>query len=164
MSGRVVHFEIPYDDGERARSFYKEIFDWQLVTMPEVASMSGRVVHFEIPYDDGDRARSFYTEAFGWQLQSMPGMGYTLASSGPTGDDGPTESGFINGGMLPRQQAATPAPVIVIDVDSIDATLERIGGLGGSTVVGKVPVGDMGFAAYFTDPEGNVVGLWETAR
>ena len=53
---------------------------------------------------------------------------------------------------------------IVIDVDDIDATLQRIGGMGGSTVVGRTPVAEMGFAAYFTDPEGNVVGLWETAR
>jgi len=35
--------------------------------------------------------------------------------------------------------------------------------MGGSTVVGKTPVGEMGSAAYFTDPEGNVVGLWENA-
>jgi predicted enzyme related to lactoylglutathione lyase len=28
----------------------------------------------------------------------------------------------------------------------------------------KQPVGDMGFTAYVKDPEGNVVGLWETAR
>ena len=127
--------------------------------------MSGRVVHFEIPFDDGDRARGFYKEIFGWQLQTMPEMGgYTLVMSGPSGDAGPTEPGFINGGMLSRDQAATRGPVIVVDVDSIDATLERIGGSGGATVVAKVPVGDMGFAAYFTDPEGNVVGLWETAR
>ena len=66
--------------------------------------------------------------------------------------------------MLARQESATPGPVIVVDVENIDATLEKIGGLGGSTVTPKVPVGDMGFAAYFTDPEGNVVGLWETAR
>ena len=127
--------------------------------------MSGRVVHFEIPFDDGDRARSFYKEIFDWQVQTMPEMGgYTLVVSGPSGDAGPTEAGFINGGMLSREQSATPGPVIVVDVESIDATLEKIGGLGGSTVVEKVPVGDMGFAAYFTDPEGNVVGLWETVR
>ena len=127
--------------------------------------MSGRVVHFEIPYDDGDRARSFYAEIFDWQLVAMPEMGgYTLVMTGPSGDQGPTEPGYINGGMLSRQQAATSGPVLVVDVDSIDATLERIGGLGGSTVVGKTPVGEMGFAAYFTDPEGNVMGLWETAR
>jgi predicted enzyme related to lactoylglutathione lyase len=27
----------------------------------------------------------------------------------------------------------------------------------------KEAVGDMGFAAYMKDPDGNVVGLWETA-
>jgi predicted enzyme related to lactoylglutathione lyase len=127
--------------------------------------MAGRVVHFEIPFDDGDRARGFYKEIFDWQLQTMPEMGgYTLVTSGPSGDQGPTEPGFINGGMLARQDSAAPGPVIVVDVDDIDATLEKISGLGGSTVTPKVPVGDMGFAAYFTDPEGNVVGLWETAR
>jgi predicted enzyme related to lactoylglutathione lyase len=125
--------------------------------------MSGRVVHFEVPFDDGDRARSFYKEAFGWQVMEMPDMGYTIVMTGPSNDSGPTESGFINGGMLAREQAATSGPVIVVDVESIDDALEKISGLGGSTVVGRTPVGDMGFAAYFTDPEGNVVGLWETA-
>jgi predicted enzyme related to lactoylglutathione lyase len=126
--------------------------------------MSGRVVHFEIPYDDGDRARNFYREIFDWQLVTMPEMGgYTMVTSGPSGDQGPTEPGYINGGMISRDQAATPGPVIVVDVDSIDARLRRIEETGGKVVVGKTPVGDMGFAAYFTDPEGNVVGLWENA-
>ena len=125
--------------------------------------MSGKVVHFEVPFDDGDRARSFYKEAFGWQVMEMPEMGYTIVMTGPSNDSGPTEAGFINGGMLSREQGATSGPVVVLDVESIDTTLERIGSLGGSTVVGKTPVGDMGFAAYFKDPEGNVVGLWETA-
>jgi len=35
--------------------------------------------------------------------------------------------------------------------------------LGGSTVSEKQPVGDMGFAAYFKDSEGNVLGLWQNA-
>ena len=124
--------------------------------------MSGRVVHFEIPFDDGDRARSFYKEAFDWQIMELPDMGYTIVMTGPSNDSGPTESGFINGGMLSREQGATSGPVVVLDVEDIEAALEKIGGLGGSTVVGKTPVGEMGFAAYFKDPEGNVVGLWET--
>jgi predicted enzyme related to lactoylglutathione lyase len=126
--------------------------------------MSGRVVHFEIPYDDGDRAQRFYKDAFDWQLQSMPGMGYVLVTSGPTGDEGPSEPGFINGGMLSRQDAPTRGPLVVVDVESIEDTLRRIGELGGETVVGRQPVGDMGFSAYVKDTEGNVVGLWETAR
>ena len=30
---RVVHFEIPADDVERAKSFYGSVFDWGLNTM-----------------------------------------------------------------------------------------------------------------------------------
>jgi predicted enzyme related to lactoylglutathione lyase len=129
-----------------------------------VAQVSGRVVHFEVPFDDGDRARGFYKEIFGWQLQEMPEMDYTLVTSGPSGDSGPTEAGFINGGMMARQGGPAQGPVIVVDVDSIDSTLERISSLGGSTVTGKMPVGEMGFAAYAKDSEGNVIGLWETAK
>jgi predicted enzyme related to lactoylglutathione lyase len=126
--------------------------------------MSGRVVHFEIPYDDGDRARRFYKEAFDWSLQEMPGMEYTLVVSGPSGERGPTEPGFINGGMLAREESAASGPVVVMDVPSIDAALQTVERLGGSTVVPKMPVGAMGFTAYVKDTEGNVVGLWETAR
>ena len=124
----------------------------------------GRVVHFEIPFDDGDRARGFYRDAFGWELQSMPGMGYTLVTSGPTGERGPTEPGFINGGMMSRADSPSSAPILIVDVDSIEDTLTRTDGLGGKTLRGREPVGDMGFAAYLADPEGNVIGLWETAR
>jgi predicted enzyme related to lactoylglutathione lyase len=125
--------------------------------------MSGRVVHFEIPYDDGDRARRFYKDAFDWQVQEMPGLDYTLVTTGPSGDQGPTESGFVNGGMLAREASPSNGPVITVDVESIDVALERITELGGSTLLAKQPVGEMGFTAYVTDTEGNVLGLWETA-
>jgi predicted enzyme related to lactoylglutathione lyase len=125
--------------------------------------MSGKVVHFEIPFDDGDRAQRFYAQAFGWQLQSMPGMGYVLATTGPTGEDGPTEPGFVNGGMFSRADSPSSGPLVVVEVDSIDDVLQRIADLGGEVVLGRQPVGDMGFSAYVQDTEGNVVGLWETA-
>ena len=124
--------------------------------------MSGRVVHFEIPVDDQDRANAFYEKAFDWQLASMPGMGYTLVTTGPSGEAGPIEPGFINGGMMARQEPIS-TPVLVIDVEDIDATLRTIADLGGSTVSGRESVGEMGFAAYVTDSEGNLIGLWETA-
>lgn len=127
--------------------------------------MSGRIVHFEIPFDDGDRARGFYREAFGWQVQEMPEMSYTMAASGPMTDEGmPSEPGYINGGMFQRSDEwPAKGPVVVIDVENIDESLRTVEKLGGATVTPKQPVGDMGFAAYFKDPEGNVVGLWETA-
>jgi uncharacterized protein len=125
--------------------------------------MAGRVVHFEIPFDDGDRARSFYADAFGWNIMHMPEMGYTMVSTGPTSEQGPpSEPGFINGGMFERAEELT-APVVTVDVDDIDAALASIEKLGGSTVRPKVAVADMGFSAYFKDPEGNLMGLWQTA-
>ena len=54
-------------------------------------------------------------------------------------------------------------PVITIDVEDIDAALGTIEQLGGKTVRPREAVGDMGFAAYFTDSEGNLMGLWQTA-
>ena len=34
MSGRIVHFELPYDDAERARSFYGGVFGWDIQSYP----------------------------------------------------------------------------------------------------------------------------------
>ena len=124
--------------------------------------MHGRVVHFEVPFDDGDRAQDFYREVFGWQIQPMPEMDYTIVSTGPSGEQGPTEPGYIGGGMFQRQ-APNSNPVIVINVDDIDDTLAHVEKNGGSTVTAKMPVGEMGFAAYFSDSEGNMMGLWQNA-
>ena len=125
--------------------------------------MSGRVVHFEVPFDDADRAREFYREVFGWQIQPMPEMDYTIVSTGPVSDQGmPSEPGYIGGGMMQRQAPYT-SPVITLDVDDIDATIVAIEKQGGAAVGEKMAVGDMGFAAYFTDSEGNVMGLWQNA-
>ena len=127
--------------------------------------MSGKVVHFEVPFDDGDRARTFYGDVFGWQLMPMPEMNYTMVTTGPSDmETGPTESGFINGGMFERSDDFPgKAPNIVIDVPDLDASLKKVAEAGGTVVKEKLPVGEMGFAAYFTDTEGNLMGLWETA-
>ena len=125
--------------------------------------MSARVVHFEVPFDDGDRARSFYREVFDWQIQAVPEIGYNMVSTGPTSDQGmPAEPGFIGGGMLQRQTPVN-APVITLQVDDIDATLTAVEKHGGARVGDTMPVGDMGFAAYFNDSEGNLMGLWQNA-
>lgn len=125
--------------------------------------MTGRIVHFEIPFDDGERARGFYREAFGWDVSEMPEMNYTVASTGPATEQGmPSEPGFINGGMFARADAAPKSPVLTIDVTSIDAALDKIERLGGAKLVGRTEIPNMGFYAYFTDTEGNVLGLWES--
>lgn len=32
---KVVHFEIPFDDGARATTFYREAFGWNMDAMPQ---------------------------------------------------------------------------------------------------------------------------------
>jgi uncharacterized protein len=126
--------------------------------------MADKVVHFEIPADDLDRARAFYGEAFGWAINSIPELDYSTVETTPTDDANmPTESGAINGGMM-RRQAPITGPVLTIGVADVDASLRRIEELGGKVAIPKQAVADMGFAAYFCDPEGNLVGLWESAQ
>lgn len=121
--------------------------------------MTGRVVHFELPIDESQRARAFYTQVFGWELTPWPDAPeYVMAATGPASGEG-----FINGGLVPRGETVGGAPVVVIDVEDIDATLARVEAQGGRPLREKQAVGDMGFAAYFEDSEGNVVGLWQTA-
>ena len=127
--------------------------------------MTGRVVHFEVPFEDQARASDFYAEAFGWQLQAIPEMSYVMVTTGPTTPmgGGPEEPGFVNGGMLARSAEVT-GPVVVIEVDDLDAALAEVERLGGRVVEGKVAVGDMGWSGYFRDTESNLMGLWQSAR
>lgn len=124
-----------------------------------------KVVHFEIPADDLDRAKNFYGSVFGWELQTMPMNEGEYTSVKTTDVDEqtqlPTEPGAINGGMFVRDERVT-SPVITIDVDGIDDALKQIEAEGGSTVAPRTAIPGMGAFAYFKDPEGNVLGLWET--
>jgi predicted enzyme related to lactoylglutathione lyase len=74
----------------------------------------------------------------------------------------PSEPGAINGGMMQRMPGFGGA-VITIEVDDVSTALTRVEELGGKTLVSKQSVGDMGYAGYFADTEGNVIGLWQNA-
>ncbi|MGA8542350.1 MAG: VOC family protein [Thermoplasmata archaeon] len=127
--------------------------------------MSGEVVHFEIPSDDLDRARTFYSKTFGWKFESMDGMEYSMATTGASGPDGrPKDVGRIDGGLL-RRQPPVRSPTITIRVDEIDRAAKAIAKNGGKMIEPKTPIGDgsIGFSAYFQDPEGNVIGLFQPA-
>jgi predicted enzyme related to lactoylglutathione lyase len=123
-----------------------------------------KVVHFEIPADDVERAKRFYGTLFGWQLEDMPEMGYTIVRTTEVDEQTqlPTEPGAINGGMMQRS-AETPTPVLTVDVDSIDGALKQVESAGGSVVRPRTEIPGMGAFAYFKDPEGNTLGLWENA-
>ena len=125
----------------------------------------GKIVHFEIPADDLSRAKKFYSTVFGWKMTDaeMPDMEYVMVGTTESDENGmPKEPGSINGGMLKREDPVRH-PVVTIDVESMDDALAKVKKNGGQVVREKMPVGDMGFAAYFKDSEGNVIGLWQNA-
>lgn len=121
------------------------------------------VVHFEIPADDQERAKNFYSQAFGWRIDPVPELDYNMVITTPTDEATglPATPGAINGGMMTRSGEVT-GPVITVDVPDIDATLKTVEELGGSVVMPRNAIPDMGFYAYFRDTEGNVMGLWES--
>jgi predicted enzyme related to lactoylglutathione lyase len=94
---------------------------------------------------------------FGWKFQKapMPGPEYWLADTG----EGPG----INGAIMQRQDPRQPWTNYV-DVESIDAALEKATALGGKVALPKTPIPGVGAVAAVFDPEGNLCGLWEQAR
>jgi uncharacterized protein len=125
-----------------------------------------KVVHFEIPADNVERAKTFYKQAFGWDISPVPGMEYHMVNTTAIDEKTrlPKEVGAINGGLAKRNSDTNKSTVVTIDVADIDAALKSIEKQGGKTVQKKQPVADMGFTAYFKDTEGNIVGLWQSAR
>ncbi len=119
------------------------------------------IVHFEIPVDDLDRAQKFYKSNFGWQLNYVKEMDYTIIQTTEVDEKNmPKKPGSINGGMMKRSKNVN-APVVTISVTSIDDALAKIEKNGGKAIGKKMEVENMGWSAYFKDPEGNVIGLWQ---
>lgn len=125
-----------------------------------------KVTHFEIPAENMERAKDFYSSVFGWNISTSPIPGGEYTSLVTTDVDAetyaPTEPGAINGGMFEREGRLT-TPVITIEVPAIDDAIAQIEAAGGSVVQPRTSMEEMGAYAYFTDSEGNIMGLWETA-
>ena len=118
--------------------------------------------HAGITVSNFNKAVQFYSDVFGWAIQPMPEFEYNFVQTGPTEDTGmPAEPGYIGGGMFQRQEDIG-RPIITIDVDDMTKALATIAEHGGAAVGEPQQVSEMGIAAYFTDSEGNLMGLWQS--
>lgn len=113
-----------------------------------------RPVHFELPAEDPTRAAAFYKEVFGWDAQQFEGAPYWLVNTGPDSEPG------ING-AIGQKSADFAVPVFVIEVEDIDGAVASVEEAGATMAVGKNPIPGIGYSAYFDDPEGNRIGLFE---
>jgi uncharacterized protein len=117
--------------------------------------MGAPVVHFEILGKDGARLQSFYSETFGWKIDSSNPANYGIVDT-DSGDRG------IPGGVSAAEQG--PGWItFYVEVDDLEATLERIQQSGGKTLAGPMQVPGGPRLAIFADPEGHTVGLVDGA-
>jgi predicted enzyme related to lactoylglutathione lyase len=104
----------------------------------------------------------FYEGVFGWQVaqrETTDGFDYWIFDTGGK----PRLENLGRGALWLRPEGETVGVVIYVVVDDIDATLRKVEELGGKTVAPRTPEGPS-FRAYFTDPSGNLFGLWEERK
>ncbi|MGO8806050.1 MAG: VOC family protein [Candidatus Bathyarchaeia archaeon] len=120
-----------------------------------------KVEHFELPADNVERATNFYMKVFKWELNPVPGVKYTRLLTIRVDDKVTLPRPFeVNGAIIKRTKEVT-TPVVTITVTDMDDTLKRIAKEGDKVLVSKTEFSDRGYTAYFSDSEGNVMGLWQ---
>ena len=110
------------------------------------------LVHVEISAYDREAAGKFYSDLFGWHIEQMPEMNYATFDYGVEG---------VGGGLNPVTENNPAGTVVVyVDTDDIDADLAKVEKLGGKIVTAKTEIPGMGWFGIFTDPTGNLIGLY----
>ena len=119
--------------------------------------MAHTVVHFEIPANDPEQLADFYRRLFDWNIEKAPGMDYWLLNTVDEGQPG------ANGGMMKRQNPQQ-SPLNYYGVESVEEFSRKVQSLGGTVVVPKQAVPQIGYFAICLDPDGNQFALFEDDR
>ena len=112
------------------------------------------IVHVEFSTRDAKESAAFYQALFGWKMETDEQFSYTQWDPGiPPG-----------GGFNPVGEQASAGDVLVyVSSDDIAADLAKATDLGGTVLVPKTAIGEMGWFGVFKDPTGNQVGLYTRA-
>jgi predicted enzyme related to lactoylglutathione lyase len=121
-----------------------------------------RVVHFEIHTEDAPRAIQFYEQVFGWQFTKWSGpMEYWMVITGADQEPGINGGLTIRRGACPQKGQPVNAYVCTIQIDNLDAILNKAIGVGAEIALEKMPIPGVGWLAYVHDPDGNLIGLMQ---
>ena len=115
---------------------------------PTIAN--GKICYIEMPASDVNRSAEFYKKVFGWTVRQR-GDGHLAF------DDG---VGEVSGAWVEGRAPQQPGFVVYIMVDSVAATIDSII-VNGGTIVQPIGGDAPEITARFSDPAGNVVGLYE---
>ena len=116
-------------------------------------SMGRPVVHFEIGCRDRAKTGDYYSKLFGWEI--------TVA--GPASDIQTGSSQGIAGHLTSLGHEPEHYTMFYVDVEDVQAALDKAVELGGKKVVGPIAI-PAGTFAWFMDPDGNTVGLLKPAK
>ena len=114
----------------------------------KMAKMGRPVVHFEIGCRDNAATQAFYSKLFDWQITAA-GPAATIETGGGAG---------INGHITALGHEPHNYVTVYVQVDDIQAYLDKAKTLGGKVLVPPVPI-PTGKFAWLADPEGNMIGL-----
>jgi uncharacterized protein len=111
--------------------------------------MAHPVAWFEVTGKDGEKLQKFYADLFGWEIDANNPQKYGIVPAG---------EGGIGGGIAASQDGSSGVTVYV-SVDDLQKALDEAEALGGKAVMGPMEVEGGPTLAFFTDPEGNTIGL-----
>jgi predicted enzyme related to lactoylglutathione lyase len=116
--------------------------------------MGNPVVHWEINAKDAKKSREFYGSLFDWKIDTNNPMDYGMVDTG-----GESKEGKIDGGIGQTEDGAPPFVTFYVQVDDLQAYLDKAEKLGGKTVLPPTEIPNVVTIAMFQDPEGNMIGL-----
>jgi uncharacterized protein len=114
------------------------------------ASNVNPVVFFEIGCKDLNKTTSFYNDIFGWAPTMMPPLASLINTNSTEGVQGQ----IVSLGHEPHNYV-----LFYIQVADINDSLQKIENAGGKKIVGPVTLPGNKQFAWFSDPEGNMIGL-----
>ena len=117
--------------------------------------MASPVVHFEILGKDGAKTREFYSGLFDWKFDVQAEMDYGLVAA--AGEKS------IGGGIGGAPEGVNPLLTFYVQVDDLQAYLDRAEKLGGKTVSPPATIPGIGSFAWLADLDGNCVGIFKPA-
>lgn len=119
-----------------------------------------KVTGFEIPAGRTERAGKFYRNVFGWKIEGKDEEYAHIKTVEMDRNWVPKEKGAVNGGLV-KKEGKSDSPLLVITVDSIEKTLDKVRKAKGKVITGKQEAGEWGWWALIKDTEGNTFELWE---